>query len=82
MPAKPKNKPLRRYPATKLLERIKGHDTYIANLLGVRRVTVVRWRSENSDLTCWMADEYAIRAGYHPAQIWPDWLDIHPPQTN
>jgi hypothetical protein len=82
MPAKPKNKPLRRYPATKLLERIKGHDTHISDILGIRRVTVSRWRTENTQLTCWLADRYAIKAGYHPAQIWSDWLDIHPPQTN
>ena len=24
------------------------------------------------------ADSYAIRAGYHPMMIWPDWFDTEP----
>jgi hypothetical protein len=80
MPYKHKNKPLRQYPANKLLEHIKGHDSYIANLLGVRRVTLNEWRTNNTHFSCWRADRLAIRAGYHPAQIWPDWLDIYPPK--
>lgn len=25
----------------------------------------------------WEADRWACRAGYHPAEIWPEWVEDH-----
>lgn len=78
MPRKLKNKPLRRYSAHNLLQRLPANDTQAAHALGVRRATIITWRTENTMLTCWMADKYALRIGYHPAQLWSDWAEIYP----
>ena len=39
--------------------------------LGVTRRTISRLRSRR--LTVAQADFYAVRAGLHPAMVWPDW---------
>lgn len=58
------------------------HDTTwpIANLkakVGGRRALCerlgIRARSLPHDLTDVQADRWAIRCGYHPTQVWPDW---------
>lgn len=78
MPYKHKNKPLRRYPARNLLQKLPPSVTQAADTIGVRHATIIKWRDQNTMLTCWMADKYALRLGYHPAQLWPDWTDIYP----
>jgi hypothetical protein len=46
-------------------------DGDIALATGFCRRTVQRWRRDG--LTPIIADRAAIRAGYHPANIWPHW---------
>lgn len=78
-----------RYPLQPLLDRLgieripdgtEGGDhtgdphtgyTLLAFRLGVTRRTIQRLA--NTGLTDRQADHYAIRAGLHPAWIWPEW---------
>ena len=47
----------------------------IAQVLGVNRQRVADWRrSRGHMIPWWQADEYAIRAGTHPAVVWHDWI--------
>jgi hypothetical protein len=45
----------------------------IAAELGVTQRSVFRYR--RSGLTHNAADKLAIAAGYHPANVWPEWLE-------
>lgn len=66
-----------RYPIAPLLEILtdRGADTErtIAELLDVSRRTV-RDHTDRGYLWWITADEYACRLGFHPSEIWPDWL--------
>jgi hypothetical protein len=46
----------------------------IAFALGVHPKQLYRWRE--SGLTWVQADKLAIRAGYHPAEIWSEWWSL------
>jgi hypothetical protein len=43
----------------------------LARVLGVDRRYVYRFRQ--SGLHADQADELAVRAGFHPAELWPTW---------
>lgn len=60
------------FPAKVLLDAIDwlDNDGDLADLLGVHRRTIVRWRREGTRLTVSQADGYAVRAGYHPEELW------------
>jgi lambda repressor-like predicted transcriptional regulator len=71
------------FPASALLKEFE-QDTWasiIAEALGTRRSTVQRWRTSNTMLSPWQADEYAVRLGKHPSQIWPEWFPNPPTDT-
>lgn len=42
-----------------------------AERLGVSRRSLSRWRSDGISVP--VADQVAIRAGYHPCEVWPEW---------
>ena len=44
-----------------------------ADVLGVNRREVLRWR--HTGLDAYAADRAAIALDRHPAEIWPEWLD-------
>lgn len=46
---------------------------YVAQVCGVSRTSVHRWRAEG--LTAWAADKAAIAIGLHPVIIWSDWAE-------
>ena len=50
----------------------------IAEVLGVGKDTVRKWRTATTPrrLNPWTADRYAIRAGTHPARVWPEWVEV------
>lgn len=43
----------------------------VARRLGINARQVHRWRK--TGLTVHQADVLAVRAGFHPAEVWPDW---------
>jgi hypothetical protein len=52
------------------------HASLLADVFGVSRGTIVRWRNEeDAAFTLWQADKYAIKIGMHPQEIWTDWYD-------
>ena len=66
-----------RYPAINLLATFTAGtaDQDVADLLGVARSSVVQWRTQNKTFGEYKADRYAIKLGFHPAQIWTSWID-------
>lgn len=57
-----------------LENKIGGTTINVAVLLGVDRRQVLRLRQ--SGLTVDQADEFAVRAGFHPGEIWEQWADF------
>lgn len=57
------------------LEALIGWPTasQLAQVIGCSTREVVRWRTQG--LPEKRADELAIRFGFHPALVWPDWLE-------
>jgi len=49
---------------------------HLAELLGVSDRTVVRWLVVG--LLDTQADRMAVRLGYHPSMLWPEWFDVLP----
>jgi hypothetical protein len=45
----------------------------LAATLGVSRKLIQRRR--HRDVPRWMADELAVRAGFHPSTVWSNWFD-------
>lgn len=66
-----------RFPAATLLaEWHSGTSAHlIAEVLGVDRASISRWRNADVNFDVWNADRYAIKLGKHPSQIWKDWYD-------
>ena len=66
-----------RYPAINLLATFTAgtNDQEMADMLGISRSCVVRWRTGFQTIREYEADRYAIRLGFHPAEIWTNWLD-------
>jgi hypothetical protein len=42
----------------------------LTSLLGIDRGSV--WRAAREGVTIYTADQWAVRLGYHPSQLWPD----------
>lgn len=49
-------------------------DDDLAAALGVSLVALRKHRIR--DLSLDVADQLAIRAGWHPAEVWPDWWEL------
>ena len=66
-----------KYPAANLLNTFSPdtNDIDMASMLGVSRSCVVRWRTRQSEFGEYQADEYAIKLGMHPFEVWHNWLD-------
>lgn len=70
--------PLFRYPIAPLLERISDlNNTHAAQVLGVSRRTVIRWR-QRPHHAIWLseADRIAARLGEHLDEIWDEPITI------
>ncbi len=48
-------------------------DRNLADLLGVTRRAVVRWR--HAGIPIYSADRAAVALGVHPSLIWPEWWE-------
>ena len=66
-----------KYPAINLLNTFTPgtNDQEMANMLGISRSCVIRWRTFGKTLYEYQDDNYAIKLGFHPAEIWDNWLD-------
>ena len=66
-----------RYPAINLLATFTAgtNDQEMADMLGISRSCVVSWRIVGKTLYEYQADTYAVKLGFHPAEIWHNWLD-------
>ena len=66
-----------RYPAINLLNTFTPgtNAQEMADMLGIGRSSVVRWRTGFHTIREYEADRYAIKLGFHPAEIWHNWLD-------
>lgn len=64
-----------RLPLQPLLEKTKPKSLRAfrsaTGLNGVRYNTALK---EGMDL--WTADRCAVRCGFHPAEVWPNWLEV------
>lgn len=47
-------------------------DGQLADLFGVSRATIGRWRRGQRRMQTQVADRVAVRLGYHPANLWPE----------
>ena len=64
-----------------LLSMMATENDYlqIADRLGTQSSNIYRWLAGGIKWDQWRADHYAIRAGYHPANIWGNqWWDTCP----
>jgi transposase-like protein len=59
------------------LEPLASHHenmSTLARALGVDRAQLGRWR--RTGVTPSTADRLAVRLGFHPAELWPQWFDL------
>jgi len=69
----------RSYPTHKLLDQFPDSDTEtLADIFGVSRATILRWRDPNLTINQWDADRYAVKVGRHPGEIWAEWFNVTP----
>jgi plasmid maintenance system antidote protein VapI len=64
-------------PLMRVVDRLAGRQLSpgaAAERLGVARSNIYAWRLNGVTLD--MADKLAIRAGSHPAIVWPEWVDV------
>lgn len=55
-----------------LLRLVPGSTREQARLMGVSDRSVCRWRSGFHGVHPKVADEVAVRLGFHPAEVWGD----------
>lgn len=48
----------------------------IASALNTKRSTVYKWFQNDTMLTQWAADRYAVKLGLHPSEVWADWFAL------
>lgn len=63
----------RYYPFAALAEALDLPEHQAAVALRLSGTTEKRYRDQG--VTWPVADRLAVRAGFHPAQIWPEWID-------
>jgi len=60
-----------RFPLAPLLAMLELSQSQLSNMYGVGGQSLKRWRE--CGLTVEAADRLAVRAGLHPAEVWPEW---------
>ena len=48
----------------------------IAQALDTKRSTVYKWFQNDTMITQWAADRYAVKLGLHPSAVWVDWFAL------
>ena len=71
------------FPASALLNQFEegAWASSIAGRRGSTRMRVQRWREGTTNFDPYQADEFAIKLGKHPSEIWTDWFDLPEYQT-
>lgn len=66
-----------KFPAINLINKYGSDldDVVLAEVFGVNRTAIARWRHENICLSAYQADTYAIKVGWHPSSVWDDWME-------
>jgi hypothetical protein len=59
-----------------------ARNNFIADVFGVSRGTVIRWKHRQTKLDLHTADKYACHIGIHPANVWNDWYEKQIEGTN
>lgn len=62
-----------RFSLEPLIDRYGGVSA-LARALGVHRANATRWRRDG--ITMNTADRIAVRLGWHPVEIWPEWYAV------
>lgn len=60
-----------RYPLEPLAARSGLPRHQLAIRINASNLSMHRY--ERDGLTIWQADRFAVRLGFHPANVWPDW---------
>lgn len=66
----------RRFPYDRLIQRSGMSRSALRMKVGISGESARRYESEG--LTVWQADRLAVRLGFHPANVWPDWWGTAP----
>lgn len=71
------------FPAEPLLKQFLKMDSKEARQefmqrLGIDHSRLIALQKPGQKISANYADMYAIRLGYHPCQIWPDWFEHEP----
>jgi DNA invertase Pin-like site-specific DNA recombinase len=69
---------VRTFPARELVRRFDQNASVItiASALETKRSTVYKWFKNDTMITQWAADRYAVKLGLHPCEVWDDWFAL------
>jgi hypothetical protein len=69
---------VRLFPAKELARKFDPETSVIAiaQALDTKRSTVYKWFQNDTMLTQWAADRYAVKLGMHPSEVWADWFAL------
>jgi plasmid maintenance system antidote protein VapI len=69
---------VRTFPAKALVKKFEPHTSVmtIAQALDMKRSTVYKWFQNDTMITQWAADRYAVKLGMHPSEVWVDWFAL------
>jgi len=69
---------VRTFPARELVKKFDPNTSVItiAQALETKRSTVYKWFQNDTMITQWAADRYAVKLGMHPSEVWADWFAL------
>lgn len=62
-----------RVPLEPLVQRY-GNVSALARAIGIDRAQVAHWHGDGLPIES--ADRVAVLAGFHPAELWPEWEEL------
>lgn len=69
---------VRTFPAKELVRKFDNNASVItiALALETKRSTVYKWFQNDTMISQWAADRYAVKLGLHPSEVWADWFAL------
>jgi plasmid maintenance system antidote protein VapI len=69
---------VRTFPAKELVKKFDPNTSVmmIAQALDMKRSTIYKWYQNDTMITQWAADRYAVKLGMHPSEVWTDWFAL------